>query len=75
MSRFFFHTVCPDRNLTDTTGEECRSIAEAKERARQTAHELVSSQLADGKGPTGWIEVEDENHRPVFLLPLRSVAS
>jgi hypothetical protein len=35
----------------------------------------VHKQLSDGTCPTGWVEVEDEQHRPLFLLPLRAVAS
>lgn len=75
MSKFFFSTVCPDGSQTDTVGEECRTLAEAKERAREAARKLVSSQLERGQSPSGWIEVDDESHRPVFLLPLRKVAS
>ena len=75
MSKFFFNTVCPDRSMTDMVGQDCRNIAEAKDRARETARELVFAQLSQGEPPSGWIEVEDESHRPVFMLPLRAVAS
>jgi hypothetical protein len=34
-----------------------------------------TKQLSDGTSPAGGVEVEDEQHRPLFLLPLRSVAS
>ena len=72
MPRFFFSRVCPDRSVTDVTGEELRDRAEATNRARQIATELLSSQLGTAQKPTGWVEVEDETHRPVFILPLRA---
>ena len=75
MSRFFFNTVCPDRSVTDAVGEDCRNVAEAKERARESARKLAYMQLERGEPPSGWIEVEDEKHRPVFMLPLRAIAS
>jgi Domain of unknown function (DUF6894) len=75
MPRFFFSQVCPERSITDVTGEELRDRAEATSRAREIAQELASDQLAAGVVPAGWIEVEDEAHRPVFMLPLRAVAT
>jgi hypothetical protein len=75
MPRFFFSAVTPRGSATDLVGDECRDAIEAKERARQTAADLVNAQLRDGSTPAGWVEVEDEQHRPLFLLPLRSVAS
>jgi hypothetical protein len=75
MPRFFFSAVTPRGSATDLVGDECRDAVEAKERARQTAAELVKAQLRDGASPGGWVEVADEEHRPLFLLPLRSVAS
>ena len=75
MPRFFFSPVTLRGAATDTLGEECADLSEARERARQTAAELVSAQLQSGQPPSGWVEVEDEQHRPLFMLPLRSVAS
>ena len=75
MPRFFFSAVTPRGSATDLVGEECRDIAEAKEHARQTAAELVSAQLSSGQQPNGWLEVVDEEQRPLFMLPFRAVAS
>jgi hypothetical protein len=75
MPRFFFNTVTPRGDGTDTLGDDCQDITEARDRARQTAVELVAAQLRRGQPPSGWVEVEDEQHRPLFMLPLRSVAS
>lgn len=75
MPRFFFSRMCPDHAITDVAGEELRDRTEATNRAREIALELASKQLEQGRAPTGWVEVEDEAHRPVFMLPLRAVAS
>jgi hypothetical protein len=75
MPRFFFNTVCPDRCVNDIVGEQCTDAAQAKKFALDTASQVVTSQLKSGTPPSGWIEVEDEEHRPVFMLPFRAVAS
>src|SRR5690349_16152767 len=75
MPRFFFSRMCPDHAITDVTGEELHDRAEATTRAREIAMELAAEQLERGEGPAGWIEVEDEAHRPIFMLPLRAIAS
>jgi hypothetical protein len=75
MPRFFFSAVTPRGSATDLVGDVCRDAREAKELARQTAADLARAQLREGTCPSGWVEVSDEEHRPLFLLPLRSVAS
>ena len=75
MPRFFFSRMCPDHAITDVAGEVLRDRTEATNRAREIAMDLASKQLEQGQAPTGWVEVEDEAHRSVFMLPLRSVAS
>lgn len=74
MPRFYFSCVCPDRSTTDVAGEMLRNRTEATEHARAIARELARSQLAAGESPNGWVEVEDEMHRPLFMLPFRAVA-
>ena len=75
MPRFFFCPVTERGSAMDLIGEECRDLNEAKERARETAAELASTQLKAGPNPRGWVEVTDEDQRPVYILPLRAVAS
>lgn len=75
MPRFFFSRVCPEHSVTDIVGENVADRAEATRRAREIAMEIASEQLEAGRAPSGWVEVEDEAHRPVFMLPLRAVAS
>ena len=75
MPRYFFSQMCPDRAMTDICGEELQDRREAAARARELAMEIASEQLEQGRGPAGWVEVEDENRRPLLMLPLRAVAS
>lgn len=49
--------------------------AQARKRARELAAELVASQLSSGENPTGWVEVEDQEHRSLFMVPFSSIAS
>jgi hypothetical protein len=75
MPRFFFSPVTFRGAATDTLGQECSNLSEARERARQRAAELVFAQLQSDQPPSGWVEVEDEQHRPLPMVPIRSVAS
>lgn len=75
MPRYFFCPVTERGSATDLVGEECSDLREARQRARETARELASSQLEQGTNPRGWVEVWDEEQRPVLILPLRAVAS
>jgi hypothetical protein len=75
MPKYFFSQVCPEHCMSDVCGEELEDRREATARARELAMDLASQQLEQGRGPMGWVEVEDENHRPLFMLPLRAVAS
>ena len=75
MPRFFFSLVCPEHSISDVVGEEVSGRREATRRAKEIAADLVTEQMRDGKAPAGWVEVEDEAHRPIFMLPLRAVSS
>ncbi len=76
MPRFFFNVSCDSYRADDLVGELCSSLAAARAEAHRTARELVRAALTNGDFPEqGWIEVEDEEHRPVLLLPLKEVAS
>lgn len=74
MRRFFFNCVGPERSTTDAAGTLLKDQREATEHARDLARALVDSQLDSGEPPSGWVEVEDEQHRPVFMVPLRAVS-
>jgi hypothetical protein len=75
MPRYFFCPVTERGSATDLVGEECRDLAEVRERARETAAELAAAQMNSGKHPRGWVEVWDEDQRPILMLPLAAVAS
>jgi hypothetical protein len=75
MPRYFFCPVTERGSATDLLGDECRDLAEAKARARETAAALIAADLEAGRTPRGWVEVLDEDQRPVFMLPLRAAAS
>jgi hypothetical protein len=75
MPRYFFCPVAEHGSATDLVGDECRDLAEVRQRAKDTAAEIAHAQLMAGKHPRGWVEVWDEDQRPVFMLPLRAVAS
>jgi hypothetical protein len=75
MPVFYFNVRCDEFHLTDIVGEECPDALEARAEACRTARELVQDELLSGRVPQGWIEVEDEEHRPVMVVSLRDVAS
>jgi len=74
MSRFFFHLRGQGLSVRDETGTECRDADEARSFAIQVAEDL---QRADpGTYPLcARLDVEDEDARPVFLVPLRASVS
>ncbi len=76
MPKFFFDIHCDSYDATDVVGESCANTAAARAEACRTARELIRETLSKGNAPeAGWIAVEDEEHRPVLVVPLRSVAS
>ncbi len=56
-------------------GESCPDDVAALNQAFRTASSVIRARLlADELFAGGWIEVEDESHRPVLELPLRAAA-
>ena len=75
MPKFFFNIHCDTYQATDLVGEVCSDAVAARFEAHRTARELVREALSNGEFPQrGWVEVEDEQHRPVLILPLKAVA-
>ena len=74
MGTYYFNIECDGFRLTDIVGETCRSNEEARAEACRAARTLIQDDLVHGRGPHGWIEVEDEEHRPVMIVPLRDAA-
>ena len=75
MPRFYFNVRCDRFEATDIVGEHCRDWGAAHAEALRAARAIVRKQLASDDLPRlGWIEVEDEQHRSVLKVPLRSAA-
>lgn len=76
MSRFFFHLRGGGLDLPDPVGTDCDDPAEARRYALRLAEDLVSTEeIGPHLPPTAYVDVEDEELRPVFLLPLRASVS
>jgi hypothetical protein len=73
--RYYFNVCCDGFEATDICGAPCRDDLEALDQAMRTASEVVQKRLhANELSNSGWVEVEDERHRPVLRLPLRAAA-
>jgi hypothetical protein len=73
--RYYFNVRCDRFEATDVVGEYCRGPSAARFEAMRAARDIVRKQLLSDEGPQrGWIEVEDEQHRPVMRVPLRCAA-
>lgn len=75
MPRFYFNLCCDRFEATDIVGEHCRDETEARFQALRAARSIVRKRLETSELPqSGWIGVEDEQHREVMRVPLRSAA-
>jgi Domain of unknown function (DUF6894) len=73
--RYYFNLSCDGFEATDTVGECCRDDVAALHGALRAASAVLHKRLlADELSQSGWIEVEDERHRPVLRLPLRAAS-
>ena len=72
MSKFFFHLRGGGLHFDDPVGTDCRGPGEARRFAAQLAEDLAAEDV-DGRPfpPAAFVEVEDEELRPVFMLPLQ----
>ena len=74
MPKFFINIRCPDYRVDDLSGGECADLDQVRGQAEQTAKALVrATRLRGGSSEEGWIEVEDEDHRPLLVLPLKNL--
>ena len=75
MPRYYFNVACEGFETIDVVGEHCRDDVEALSGALRVASAVMRKRLlADELAQGGWVEVEDERHRPVLKLPLRAAA-
>ena len=69
MPRFFFN-VYDERTTIDEVGQELPDLAAAREAAVEEARAILGDEARDGRIDLSHrIEVEDEDRRPVLLLP------
>lgn len=75
MPRYYFNVSCGDYESTDVVGQCCLDDVAALSGAMRVASAVLQKRLrAEALSDDGWVEVEDERHRPVLRLPLRAAA-
>jgi hypothetical protein len=75
MPRYYFNVCSDSSEITDLVGETCADDIAALSHAFRTASAVARGRLdANEISLAGWVDVEDEQHRPVLRLPLRSAA-
>jgi hypothetical protein len=73
--RYYFNLYGDGFETTDLVGKSCADDLVALSQAMKAASAVVQKRLLAAELPSaGWIEVEDERHRPVLKLPLRAAA-
>jgi hypothetical protein len=73
--RYYFNVSCGEYESTDVVGECCPNDVAALSGAMRVASAVLQKRLrAEALSDDGWVEVEDESHRPVLRLPLRAAA-
>ena len=73
--RYYFNVSCDGYESTDVVGESCPNDVAALSGALRVASAVLQKRLrAEELSNDGWVEVEDEKHRPVLRLPLRAAA-
>ena len=75
MPRYYFNVSGDGFETTDLVGQCCPNDVAALQGALRTASAVLHKRLlADELTQAGWIEVEDERHRPVLRLPIRAAS-
>lgn len=75
MPRYFFNVRAPGFEETDISGRACPNDVAALAYAMEVAGGLVRDQLERlDYGCRGEVQVEDERHRVVMVLPVRAAA-
>lgn len=69
----YYFNLYDDIVCVDDEGQELTDLATARAQAIRAAREIIADQARDGRiNLSPWIEVEDEDRRPVLTLPFRS---
>lgn len=76
MGKFFFHLRGGGLHFDDPVGTECRDVREARCFALQLVQDLAAVDETEHEyPPSTYVDVEDDQARPVFMLPLRASVS
>lgn len=71
MPRYFFHFENEDSKTLDLVGQDLANDEAAKAEGAKLAADVALSDAIEGEYPTyTWVEVLDENERPVARLPV-----
>jgi uncharacterized protein DUF6894 len=74
MARYFFDFVDGSSSAPDLVGRELPNPTAARAEAVKVAADLATIHAVEGRPPTySWIEVCDDQHRPVARLPVTDV--
>lgn len=74
MPTFYIHVRGDRFEAIDLVGRDFACSEAAREEAVREARELLAEDVAHGRVPLDdWIEVEDQDHRPIMTLPLSQV--
>ncbi|MDT9600409.1 DUF6894 family protein [Sphingosinicella rhizophila] len=72
MPRYYFQLYECGNIISDAEGRELPDIATVRKRAIAEARQLMSAEVAAGRLCLSCrIEVEDEDRRPVLVIPFR----
>jgi hypothetical protein len=74
MPRYFFNFENADSSVPDLVGRDLPNETAAKSEAGKVAADLAMNDAIEGRSPTyQWIEVVDDQLRPVARLPVADV--
>jgi hypothetical protein len=72
MARFFLHLHERDTMLEDWEGQECGSLQDAMELATETARDVMTGEVREGRLSLGWyISIVDGSSREVGRVHFR----
>lgn len=72
MPRFYFHLRGGEAEVPDLMGQECPDLNAVRSEALRSARDILAHEVLEGRLPLNErLDVEDEEQRPVFILPFR----
>ena len=72
MSRYFFHIKEGDETIVDEEGEEFDTVESVRKVAVESAREIMSQDVLNGRAPNGrTFVIADETGRTALALPFK----